>query len=381
MGDLLIKNAVVVDSPNADLTKRTNILIQGGIIKGISPDVKEEGITEIIDAAGDYISRGFIDMHTHISVPGVTQYEGYEFGVDIFKWGVDSGVSTLIDAGTFGAETVRPAIDYIEGKDTRVLFLINAAKTGLVPLKPELENVANIDIEAAKTAYDAYKPYIVGIKARASISASGKSGMKAIKKAKELAQALELPLVVHIGHAPPKIEDVLSILTKGDVITHCFHGKLSNAIVNEDYTLKEETLKARERGVLFDIGHGSESFNYEVARQLYEVGFLPDIISTDLHSRNKNGPVFSLPTTIDKFITLNDSILPWIDMVTTKPRQAFHLSGTGELMTGEKADLVQFNVIEAQEEYADSDGNPIEIKKKLAMKTVIKGEKRITVNQ
>lgn len=78
MGDLLIMNAVVVDSPNADLTKRTNILIRGGIIKAISPDVKEEGITEIIDAAGDYVSRGFIDMHTHISVPGVTQYEGYQ---------------------------------------------------------------------------------------------------------------------------------------------------------------------------------------------------------------------------------------------------------------------------------------------------------------
>jgi dihydroorotase len=248
-------------------------------------------------------------------------------------------------------------------------------------MKPELEDMENIDIDVARSAYKKYGSRIVGIKARASESASGKSGIKAIRKAKELAQALDLPIVVHIGHAPPSVEDVLSLLTEGDIITHCFHGKLSNAIVNQDYELKRETLEARERGVLFDIGHGSESFNYLVAEKLIDVGFLPDIISTDIYAMNENGPVFSLPTTIDKFITLNDSILPWINMVTTAPGQAFNLPESGELAVGQKADLVVYSTVPTEMEYADSDGNPIPITKKLKMKLMIKGRKRILIEK
>jgi dihydroorotase len=248
-------------------------------------------------------------------------------------------------------------------------------------MKPELEDMENIDIDAARSAYKKYGSRIVGIKARASVSASGKSGIRAIRKAKELAQALDLPIVVHIGHAPPTIEDVLSLLTEGDIITHCFHGKLSNAIVNQDYTLKNETLEARERGVLFDIGHGSESFNFLVAKKLMDVGFLPDIISTDIYAKNANGPVFSLPITIDKFITLNGSILPWTNMVTAAPRKAFHLTESGELAAGEKADLVVFTTVPAQMEYEDSDGNPIPITKKLKMKLVIKGKNQILIEK
>jgi dihydroorotase len=381
MSGLLIKNAVIVDHPEADLTKKSNLLVEDGFIKSISEDIGDDETVETVDIEGDFLSRGFIDMHTHITVPGLTQYKGYEFGVDILKYGVNSGVSTMVDAGTFGAETVQPAIDYVKDKDTTVYFLINAAKTGLVPLKPELEDMNNIDIDAAKKTYELYKTHIVGIKARASKSASGKSGIEAIIKAKELAVALELPIVVHIGHAPPKIEDVLAILSEGDIITHCFHGKLSNAIVDQNYKPKNETLMARERGVLFDIGHGSESFNYKVAKSLYESGFLPDIISTDLHAQNEHGPVHSLPATIYKFITLNDSILPWITMVTSKPGKAFHLTESSKLSAGEKADLTIFNTVPTKEEYLDSDGNPIQITKKLYVKMLIKGTKRIMINK
>ena len=380
MRDLLIKNAVIVDKQNVNLSEKNHILIRNGILKEISPDIKESTSMEVLDIKGNYLSQGWIDMHSHISVPGLTRIMGIDFGVDILDYGVKTGVSTMLDAGTFGADNIQKAIDFTESKDTTVYFLINAARTGLRPLKPELEDLSKIDIDAAQAIYEKNQSLIVGVKARASKSATGKSGFKAIVKSKDLANALELPMIVHIGHAPPQIEEVLGILSEGDIITHCFHGKLSNAIVDENYKPRKETLMARDRGVLFDIGHGSESFNYHVAEKLFEAGFLPDIISTDLHSKNKKGPVFSLPMTVDKFITLNDSILPWVDLVTSKPREAFHLSGSTKLAIGEKADLVIFDLVPTQETYSDSDGNAIPIEKKLLMKTLIKGEKRINIH-
>ncbi|MDY6867402.1 MAG: amidohydrolase/deacetylase family metallohydrolase [Chloroflexota bacterium] len=381
MTDILIKNAVVVDRPDSNLERKTNLYIKDGIIQSISPTLEESITSDVIDVDGRYVSPGLIDMHTHITVPGITKIKGHEFGIDVQKFGVETGVSTIIDAGTFGADTITPAMEFTQDKDTTVLFLLNAAKTGLVPMKPELEPMENIDIEAARSAYKRFGSRIVGIKARASASASGKSGIRAIRKAKKLAYELDLPIVVHIGHEPPLIKDILALLTEGDIITHCFHGKLSNAIVNKDYELREETLAARERGVLFDIGHGSESFNFFVAKNLFKIGFLPDIISTDLYALNSNGPVFSLPATIDKFIKLNNSILPWINMVTTAPRKAFHLSESGELAVGQKADLVVFSTVLTEMKYEDSDGNPIPITKKLKMELLIKGRNRIPIEK
>jgi len=381
MSKLLIKNAVMIENLDSDLSIRKDILLRDGVIQEISPIIDEIQDVKTLDVEGSFVSRGFIDMHTHITIPGLTNFQGFEMGIGIERCGVESGVSSILDAGTFGADNVQSAIDYSADKETNVYFLMNASKTGIQPLTPELEDLDKIDIDAAQAVYDNNKTRIVGIKARASDTASGKSGIKALIKAKELAMALSLPLVVHIGHAPPTIEEVLAVLGAGDVVTHSFHGKLSNAIVDENYQIKDEALSARERGVLFDIGHGSASFNYQVAKKLYEAGFLPDIISTDIYSSNADGPVISLTATVDKLITLNDSIQPWVNMITIKPDEAFKLSKKTGINTGDKADLVVFNLISNEATYYDSDKNPIPIGKQLTVKNIIKGNTLIGVNK
>lgn len=377
MKKLLIKNTRFINSIRPDQPQNTDILITDGCIEKVEPSICVSGEHDIYDVSGSYVSQGFIDMHTHIAVPGMTQFKGREMGIDIEQYGIQSGVTTLIDAGTFGSETVQTAIDYVKSRETQVLFLLNASKTGIQPFKAELENLENIDIQSAKKAYTENTDYIVGIKARASKSACGSADIRAIVKAKKLACELELPLVVHIGNAPPRIEEVLYLLTKGDVVTHCFHGKLNNAIVDEDYHLRPEVVKARERGVLFDIGHGSESFNYEVARRLFSYGFDADIISTDLHSMNCLGPVFGLPLTVSKMLTLDEEITHWIPKVTANPAIAFCMEISSEGYIGNQAGLTIFDIVSTDETQYDSDKNPIHLNQKIEVKNVVKGNRII----
>ncbi len=373
MKKLLIKNTLFISGMNADQVVENDILISEELIEEIAPSIEDVGEYEILDVSKSYVSPGFIDSHVHIAVPGMTQYKGMEMGVDVEKYGIQSGVSALIDAGTFGADLIETAIESVKEKETQVFFLINASKIGIQPNTPELEDLDNIDLQAARDVYSRNKDRIVGVKARASISAAGSAGIKAIAKAKELACELGLPMMVHIGNGPPDIVDVLDLLTSGDVITHCFHGKLSNAIVNEDYALRPATIRARERGVLFDVGHGSASFNYLVASKCFSQGFTSDLISTDLHSMNCNGPVFSLPLTISKMFLLDEDVTRWIAEAAVNPAKTFHIGVADDEYTGKPADLVVFKVIPTDEIQYDSDKNPLHLTGKIDVQAVIKG--------
>ena len=104
------------------------------------------------------------------------------------------------------------------------------------------------------------------------------------------------------------------------MITHTFHGKESNWIL-KDGKLKPEALRARARGVLFDVGHGEASFSFKTAKIAFPQGFIPDTVSTDLHCRNIDGPVYSLPLTMDKMMALGISLEDVIEMVTARPAQ------------------------------------------------------------
>lgn len=374
MKRVLIKNTLFLSGENADQAVGNDILICGGVIEKIAPAIEADSDCEVFDVTRSYVSQGLVDSHVHIAVPGMTQYKGMEMGVDVEEFGIQSGVAALIDAGTFGANSIEKAISSTKKLVTQVFFLLNASKIGIQPLTSELENLENIDFHAAAEVCSRNKDCIVGIKARASKSAVGSAGIEAIVKAKELASRLRLPMVVHIGNEPPNIKEVLNLLTHGDVITHCFHGKLSNAIVDEDYSLHSETIRARERGVLFDIGHGSESFNFKVAQQAFHQGFLPDLISTDLHSLNCQGPVYGLPLTISKMLALDDDITHWISKVTVNPKKAFHLGITGDEYVGKPANLTVFHVTSTDETQYDSDKNPIHLKKRMDVLAVINGD-------
>jgi dihydroorotase len=126
--------------------------------------------------------------------------------------------------------------------------------------------------------------------------------------------------MVHIGEAPPLIEDVLDLLGDGDVVTHCYHGKTGHPW-RADGRPSPALDRALDRGVRLDVGHGAASFAADVARRAIAAGFPPHSISTDVHVRNIRGPVHDLPTTMTKLLACGMPLDDVITAVTDAPRE------------------------------------------------------------
>ena len=126
-----------------------------------------------------------------------------------------------------------------------------------------------------------------------SSSVVGKNGTRPLVLVKEIQREnRQLPLMVHIGNNPPNLDEIADLLTRGDIITHCYNGK-PNRILTPSVRCASRS-SARCGGVLLDVGHGTASFSFEVARRAIKLGILPHTISSDIYCRNRmNGPVHS----------------------------------------------------------------------------------------
>jgi len=181
--------------------------------------------------------------------------------------------------------------------------------------------------------------------------------------AKKLARISGLPLIAHVGEPPPLLDEVLPLLEKGDVITHAFNGKSGGNIMEDPLTFALAK-EAQSRGVVMDVGHGSASFSFEVARFAFEKGLVPDVISSDLHCHSFAGPVFDLPTTLSKLIALGMSLEDVIECVTIAPRRVLSESvNENWLVPGHHADFTVFTVESVDFQTLDSMGSELQIRK------------------
>lgn len=352
MSKLLLKNGYLLDKSERLIRYKADVLVEDGYISAIGENL-EAADAEVIDCDGLFVAPGFIDVHTHV-YSKVTS-----LGVEADRVGVESGVTTVCDAGTAGPENLQDFIDTVISKSrTRVFSEMHFSKRGL-EITPEADDESKYDFDLAEKVYNENKKYICAIKARASNTTVGELGIKPIKEAAEFAKRIGLPLYVHIGRALPYIEEVLDTLGKGDIITHTFHGKESNWML-KDGKVKQEALRARARGVLFDVGHGEASFSFKTAKIAFPQGFIPDTVSTDLHARNVDGPVYSLTITMDKMMALGLSLEDVVEMVTAKPSEYFRFSvPIGKLKTGYCADFTIFELQNGEYHYLDSDKNEL----------------------
>jgi dihydroorotase len=272
------------------------------------------------DAPGElHVSPGWVDLHAHV-YDGVTQ-----LSVRPDRVGLDHGVHVLADAGSAGEATVRGLVDYVLPQaDTDVRIWLNIGSHGLVHLR-EVADPTFIDVDATLAAVAAHRDLVCGIKVRSSGLIVGGMGLQPLQLARLVAHEAGLPLMVHIGEAPPVIDEVLDLLGDGDVVTHCFHGK-SGHPWERDGTPKAALRRALDRGVRLDVGHGAASFAAHVARAAVAAGTLPYSISTDIHVRNIDGPVHDLASVLTKLIDCGMPLPQAIRCVTTNPRQVLGLA-------------------------------------------------------
>ena len=281
MFDLLLRRARLVDDT------LTDIAIHDGKIAALGEI--SASARKTVDLHGNYyVSAGWIDSHVHC-YPKSPIYHDQPDSI-----GIATGVTTVIDAGSTGADDVDDFYQLTREAATDVYALLNISRVGLIA-QNELANMAHIDADAVKQAVARHPDFIVGLKARMSSSVVGENGITPLERAKAIQRENgDLPLMVHIGNNPPNLDEIAERLSAGDIITHCYNGK-PNRILTPEGELRSAITRALQRGVRLDVGHGTASFSFDVARRAIAMGILPHSISSDIYCRNRiDGPVRSL---------------------------------------------------------------------------------------
>lgn len=345
MFDLLIKNGKLITGETVE------VAIKDGVILNVDTNI-ESSAEKVIDLAGEhYISAGWIDDHVHC-YEKMTLY--YDYPDEI---GVTKGVTTVIDAGTTGAENIGDFYEIAKNVKTNVYALVNISKWGIVE-QDELADLTKIQADLVHDCLAKLPQFIVGIKARMSKTVIGENGITPLELAKDIQRKNQnLPLMIHIGSAPPELQEILEVLDDGDVLTHCFNGKPNGILDKETGQIKDFAKAGYEKGIVFDIGHGTDSFNFHVAETALKAGIKATSISTDIYHRNReNGPVYDLATTMEKLRVVGYSWEEILDKVTAVPAKYFHLAKKGELKTGYDADITIFDLADGEKTLTDSNG-------------------------
>jgi dihydroorotase len=226
-------------------------------------------------------------------------------------------------------------------------------------------------IDAVQVA-EANRDLIVGIKVRVGRNSSGTSGIVPLDIALEVAEEAGMPLMAHIDHPPPSYEEVVARLRPGDVLTHAFR-PFPNSPATAQGTVKKVVLEARERGVLFDIGHGKGSFAFKTARAMLANGFYPDTISSDVHILCINGPAFDQVTTMSKFLCMGMPLPDVVRASTVNAAMALRRPELGSLKPGSAGDATLISIREGQFDYVDVVGEHLTGDRKIVSEGVVIG--------
>jgi dihydroorotase len=336
--DLLIKGGAVID-PGAGLAGQLDVAIARDRITAIDRDIPAETAARVIDATGQFVTPGLVDLHTHV-YHSVTYW-----GIHADPVAARSGVTTWLDVGSAGAYNFAGLREFIvKPAAARIYALLNISGIGLTAPTWELANLGYCDVDLCCKMIDLHRDLLLGVKVRIDANTTLGQGIEPLRLARAAADRCALPLMVHIGAGPPALAEVLPHLRSGDILTHCFTGQ-NMRIVDERGRLLDDARRAWERGVVMDVGHGGGSFSFESAEALLQAGYRPDVISSDIHQISIHGPLFDLPTCMSKFLALGMSFEEVIRAATARPAAVLGLQRQiGSLRVGALADVALFTV-------------------------------------
>ncbi len=364
---MLIQGGTVVD-PKQGLHAVRDVLLANGRVVSVAERLTPASGDTVIDARGLYVTPGLIDLHVHVF------YGASHYGIEPDPHCLGTGTTTVVDAGSAGALTFPAFRKYvIEVSQTRILPFLNIGATGMLSADVgELEDVRFIDRGRALAMIEAHRDLIRGVKVRLSRDLVGANVRVALSTALETAEAAGLPIMVHPGDTPIPIDDILRELRRGDILTHCYHGR-EQGVLDEGGRVRAEARRAVGRGVNFDVGHGVGSFAFAVAREALAQDLRPGTISSDLHVYNVNGPVFDLATTMSKFLTLGLTLDDVVRAATETPaRDIGALGELGTLAPGAAADVTLLRLESGQFEFADARGDTVKASARLVPVQVVR---------
>lgn len=371
--DLLVKGGRLVD-PLSGLDARRDIAIADGRIVAVEADIASEGASEIIDAAGRIVTPGLIDLHSHV------YWGGTSLGVDADRIATRSGTTTFVDAGSAGAGNFLGFRRHVmERSRARILAYVNISFPGIfgfasTVMVGECADLRLCEPREVVACVREHRDVVVGVKVRAGKHASGSSGIAPVDLAVEAADFVGMPLMAHIDEPPPGRSEVLPRLRSGDVLTHCFR-PFPNAPVFASGAVRPDMHLARERGVIFDIGHGMGSFDFGVARAMLAEGLAPDVISSDVHLYCVDGPAFDILVCMSKLMALGMPLVEVIRAATETPARAIARPDLGSVTIGGIADLAILSERQAATSFFDSRGVELVAASRLVSHGIVMGGK------
>jgi dihydroorotase len=360
--DLVIKGGDVLD-PSQSLRGSRDIGIRFGVIEALETDIPAARAQRVLDATGKLVTSGLVDLHTHVYPYGSA------IGIPADELVAYQCTTTCVSAGDAGANNFAAFRRYVAAQTrTRVYAFVHIANIGLAGFPvAELYNIDFAQTDVAARAIAENTDMVLGAKVRMSENVIAKNGLEPLKRAISACEnaGTGAKVMCHIGgvETPALMSQILDLLRPGDILTHCYSGfpNLGGEFTNivQDGRLLPAALSAKQRGVVFDIGHGGGSFDYTVAEAAIQQGCPPDTISSDIHVFSGNTPGMPYLTWVmSKFMGLGFSLEQVVAMATSKPATVTNRAPKlGTLQVGAPGDVAIMEVVEGPVSFVDTRNN------------------------
>ena len=332
--------------------KKTDILVENGIITKIAEGI-EAPDAEVIDAAGMLVSVGWLEAHCHFA--GVNNPTALDPVNDLLR----QGITYALDLGTLGPDDYPAFYDAAAyTSDLRFMAYLNIGHQGVYNRGKTVDFEVPEDIlpERVIDVATRYRSSLLGLKARIDDKFCF-DPVYVMDQLRALGDQLDMPIAVHAPRSRIGIEKLLTYLKKGDVLCHTLAGNSEAMdILDSEGRVKPCVLEARERGVILDLSHGTNAYSYDTAEAAWKAGFFTDTVSSDLHGRNVNGPVYNLGVVLTKVRGLTGKPWWWIlNKTIAEPVRLQHIPGKAvEVKEGMTADLTVFRIDRGEFTYPDS---------------------------
>jgi dihydroorotase len=355
--DLLIKGGHVIDPKNG-VNRAMDLGVSGGKVTLVASDIPVGTAKRVVYASGLYVVPGLIDMHVHVfhGTDPESQYANGPNALPPDGFAFPCGVTTVVDTGGAGWRNF-PLFkkQVIDASQARVLAFLNIVGHGMRG-DPYEQDLGDMNAVLTASRVKEHPGVLVGVK----VAHFTGPEWDPVDRAVEAGRLAEVPVMIDFGRHQPELslEDLLlSHLRPGDIFTHVYAlvpGRMP--VVDPQGSLRPYVRQARERGIIFDLGHGAGSFDYMQAVPATTQGFFPDVISTDLHRNSMNAGMKNMLNVISKMLNLGMTLEQVIEAATWKPAQIIRRPDLGHLGPGAVADIALLRLSEGDFGFLDAAG-------------------------
>jgi dihydroorotase len=354
--DLLLKGGHVID-PKNNVDGKCDVAISGTTIAAVEADINPALAKKVVDVRGHIVTPGILDIHMHAYHTRAPEGKPEGLSVLADAHTFKSGVTTVVDTGTAGANHLRHFKEsVIDRSKTRIFAYVNIVDDGM--LGDWEQDPRTFDAERAAEAVLAYPDICIGIKTAHYWTQLPWDELHtpwaAVDQAIKAAELCQRHVMYDFWPRYPERSYEELILKKarpGDIHTHVYAQQFP--IINEAGKVNDFMFEARARGVIFDVGHGAASFWYRNGVRAIQNGFPPDSISTDLHTGNVHGVVVDMQTTMNKILNAGMSLTDVIQCSTIHPAVEIGHPEVGHLSVGAGADVAVFKLHMGQFSFID----------------------------